>query len=117
MTSSHEKRKYCRVPFTTRIDIVMEPHGENIILSAELKDLSLGGIFVQTERKFPEGTPCDVIIYLAGTVEGITLQIHGKIVRRTETGVGIVFDVMDLDTYTHVKNIVRYNSNEDERQS
>ncbi len=115
MIPSQEKREYSRVSFTTRIDVTMDPNGENIALSVDSRDLSLRGVFAQTERKFSAGTPCDVVIYLTGSIEGIKLQIQGKVVRQDEAGVGIIFDAMDLDTYTHLKNIVRYNTGEDEK--
>ncbi len=116
MTSSQEKRKYSRVPFVTRIDVTMETHGEHVALSVDSKDLSIRGVFAQTERSFPQGTPCAIVIYLTGSVEDIKLQIQGKVARQDKTGTAIVFDAMDLETYTHLKNIVKYNKNEDESQ-
>ncbi len=111
--SSQEKRKYSRVDFTTRIDAVMEVSGDEILLEADSKDLSLRGAFVRTDEAVPVGTPCKVTIYLTGSVEQIPLHIQGTVARTADTGVGIVFDKMDLDTYTCLKNIVQYNSSDD----
>ncbi len=112
MSFSQEKRKFSRVPFSTRIDVVMDPHGDKTKLSLNSDNLSLRGAFVQTEKKFQQGTACNIIIYLTGSIEDIKLQIQGKVARQDNAGIGIVFDVMDVDTYTHLKNIVKYNKND-----
>ncbi len=109
MTPAKEKRKFSRVPFITRIDVIMDPHGEKMELSVDSKNLSLRGIFAQTEKKFQNGTDCSVIIHLTGSVEDIRLNIQGKVARQDKTGVGIIFETMDVDAYTHLKNIVKYN--------
>jgi hypothetical protein len=54
-----------------------------------------------------------VKICLTGTVEKIELVMKATVVRQTTKGVGIVFDSMDVETYSHLKNIVRYNQVED----
>ncbi len=109
--SSQEKRKYSRVDFSTRIDVRIDAVGNETLLEVDSRDVSLRGVFVRTRESFPVGTPCRLIIYLTGSMENIQLHIQGKVVRQAETGVGIMFDKMDLDTYTHLKNIVHYNSN------
>lgn len=109
-SKNDERRKYSRVRFTTVIQILLEADGEKINLEASSKDLSLKGIFVTTKKKFSSGIKCAIKVYLTGTIDKIELQIKGTIVRVGDTGMGIGFDSMDVDTYSHLKNIVRYNS-------
>jgi len=113
ISKKEERRKHSRVGFATRIDVRFVSGQETISLNANSKDLSLKGIFVQTETKFPLSTPCTVDIYLTGGVEEIKLEIQGETVRQTDDGVGIVFKSMDVETYTHLKNIVYYNGGDD----
>ena len=108
-----DRRKHVRVGFTTDIQIVIESGGNEVILAGSSKDLSLKGLFVTTQQKFLAGTACAVEVYLSGGVEKITLKINATIVRETENGLGIVFDSMDVDTYSHLKKIVYYNSIDD----
>lgn len=108
-----ERRKHSRVGFATRINVRLGTGKESICLEANSKDLSLKGIFVRTEELFPLETGCLVNIYLTGGVDEIKLEIQGRTVRLTDDGVGIVFESMDVDTYTHLKNIVYYNSGDD----
>jgi hypothetical protein len=113
VSNSDDRRKYSRVGFTTKIEILLEADGKQVILDANSKDLSQRGIFVQTDQTFPLETPCTVNVYLSGGVDDIKLEIQGSIVRKTDAGIGIVFESMDVDSYTHLKNIVRYNSGDD----
>ncbi len=113
-SNNEERRKHSRVGFATKIEVcLIMPGQENVCLDANSKDLSLKGIFVKTDASFPLETQCSVDIYLTGGVEQIKLEIQGKTVRQTDDGIGIVFQSMDVETYTHLKNIVYYNGGDD----
>ncbi len=108
VSNNDDRRKYSRVGFATEIKIVLKTK-DQLVLEGNSKDLSRKGLFVTTDQRFEPGTLCSVKIYLTGGVEKIELSIDGTIVRQTDTGIGIVFDSMDVDTYSHLKNIVHYN--------
>ncbi|MCP3941227.1 MAG: PilZ domain-containing protein [Desulfobacteraceae bacterium] len=108
-----DRRKYSRVGFATEIKIVLKVNEKQVKLEGHSKDLSQRGLFVSTDKRFASGTLCFVKIYLAGGIEKIELSIEGTVVRQTEIGIGIVFNSMDVDTYSHLKNIVYYNSVDD----
>ena len=108
-----ERRKYARVGFTTGIDIVFDSGDQRSVLKARSKDLSQKGLFVGTEDTYPLDTPCTVNVHLSGGVDDISLEIQGRVVRQADTGIGIVFESMDVDVYAHLRNIVRYNSEQD----
>jgi hypothetical protein len=76
------------------------------------RDLSLSGIFVYTDQKISVDTPCQVEISLSGTTDPLVLQMDGRIIRNEESGIAITFESIDLDSYTHLKNIVRYNADD-----
>jgi Tfp pilus assembly protein PilZ len=106
--NDENRRKHSRVGFATQIKIDLKIK-DHVTLEGNSKDLSLKGIFVSTPRRFARGTSCFVKIYLTGGIEKIELLVEGTIVRQTDTGIGIVFNSMDVDTYSHLKNIVHYN--------
>ncbi len=108
-----DRRGQLRVDFSTRIRIVLNIGGEPVELTGSSRDLSRKGIFVKTDRRFDLGSPCTVSLELTGSIDAINLEIKGTVVRQTETGVGISFDSMDVDTYAHLKNIVMYNQTDD----
>ncbi len=114
MTLSEEKgrRKHDRVLFSTRI-LLSFKNSENIDVTGNSKDLSLNGIFVDTDQTLEPDTPCVIVIVLSGGIEDVKLHINARVARVEAHGMGIIFDTMDLDSYTHLKNIVRYNSIKD----
>jgi c-di-GMP-binding flagellar brake protein YcgR len=110
--SNHEKRRYSRVGFSTAIEILIQADGKETRLKGNSKDLSLKGIFVDAGTGFAPGTNCLVNVYLTGGIDKIELQMKGTVVRMSDHGMGLIFDSMDVDTYSHLKNIVYYNSSD-----
>jgi len=115
MTASNNdnRRKFDRVEFSTPINIILDIDGKAVELSGSSKDLSMKGIYIDTARRFKPGTPCSVKIHLTGSSEKIELIMQASITRQTGEGMGICFESMDVDTYAHLKNIVKYNCMED----
>lgn len=113
MISDEEKgrRKHDRVAFVT--NILLSSKNFEIDVTGNSRDLSLKGMFVHTEEILEANTPCVIIIILSGGVKDIKLSINARVARVEAHGMGIVFDTMDLDSYTHLKNIVQYNSTKD----
>ena len=108
-----ERRKYSRVDFATTTLMQLEVDGEKINFQGSSCDLSLKGVFISTNNRFALKTKCSIKIYLTGTIDKIELLMNGIIVRSDKSGVGIEFDSMDVDTYSHLKNIINYNSMDD----
>jgi len=105
-----EKRRHTRVDFLT--SILLRTKGSEILASGHSKDLSLKGVFVSTEEKLEKGTKIEVEIILSGGGNTIELFMEAVVARVEPHGMGIDFKTMDLDTYTHLKNIVLYNKQE-----
>lgn len=110
VSNNDDRRKHSRVGFSTVIKILLEADGKQVSLDANSRDLSLKGIFISTEAKYSTGTKCIVKVYLTGGIDKIELSMKGTVVRGSDNGMGIVFDSMDVDTYSHLKNVVYYNS-------
>lgn len=102
------RRHYQRVPFSTKIILIYSDN--QIDVTGSSMNLSVKGLFVKTRAKVSAGMECQVKIILSGSIDDLELLIHARVTRVEEIGIGIVFDTMDLETYTHLKNIVQYNS-------
>ena len=113
VSDNDDRRKNERVGFTTPIHIAIVADGRKMDVQGSTKDLSLKGLFIETQDKIPIGTKCSVEVSLTGSIDQIVLRMKATIVRKTERGLGIAFDSMDVDSYTHLKNIVQYNSMQD----
>lgn len=111
ISDKDDRRKYSRVDFITKIEIhMLDESGQEIQLSANSKDLSQRGVFVKTDKRPVLDTTCRVSVYLSGGIEDLRLDIQGRIVRHTDAGFGVAFESMDVDTYTHLKTLVLYNT-------
>lgn len=110
MQNENERRQRIRVEFETRIKLTVgdrEYHAEG-----SSRDLSLNGVFIRTDAEVETGSRCRLSIYLSGMVEETALEIEGAVVRVEENGLAVSFESMDLASFTHLKNIVRYNTSD-----
>lgn len=104
-------RKFSRVRFNVRATVRVADrqfHGA-------VENLSMSGMFLVTNEQLEEGEPADITIALSGTMPEIAVKFSGAVTRITEDGVGFTFEKMDLDSYTHLKNIIAYNSDDAEK--
>ncbi|MCF8044764.1 MAG: PilZ domain-containing protein [Desulfarculaceae bacterium] len=104
-----DRRRHKRVDFSTRIRVLLDADDRQIDLAGDSKDLSLKGIYILTDERVAEGTKCSLKIFLTGGVDDIELKMESTVARVDEKGLGVTFDSMDVDSFTHLKNIVKYN--------
>lgn len=109
----HERRKGIRVDFDTDVTVIAD--GLETRYKGSSKDLSLRGVFISTNINLPVSTVCQVEIKLYGLENELVLKMKGHVVRGTNDGFAIYFDSVDLDSYTHLKNIVKYNAPDSDR--
>lgn len=108
-----ERRRHKRVDFSTQIRVLLDADERQIDLVGDSKDLSLKGLYILTDERVSEGTKCSLKVFLTGGMEEIELKMESTVARVDEKGLGITFDSMDVDSFTHLKNIVNYNSIDD----
>ncbi|MFW5862149.1 MAG: PilZ domain-containing protein [Spirochaetota bacterium] len=106
-----EKRKTSRVEFDIRASI----HYNGNSSEGDVRDLSLQGLFLETEQDVPAGTRLTVDISLQGSTSDLVLKVMGTVVRHENGGIAIHFDEMDLDSFIHIRNIVSYNEGDGDK--
>jgi hypothetical protein len=104
-------RKFSRVRFHVGATIRIADRQ----FQGAVENLSMTGMFLVTSELLVEGDLADITIALSGSVPEITVNFNGKVTRTTEAGAGFTFDKMDFDSYTHLKNIITYNSDDAEK--
>lgn len=104
-------RKFSRVNFT--VDATIKAAERQF--QGEVKDLSMSGMFMLTGEQLQLGDPVDITIILTGTSPEIHVNFSGDVSRIDENGIGFTFKMMDLDSYTHLKNIIAYNIDDAEK--
>ena len=110
MESTSNRREFTRV----RVNILSELRaGGSVDISGTLANVSVNGMFLNTEAHLPEDAACEVSIFLEGGEEPATIQIEGKVIRNGPWGMAIQFTkILGLESLTHLQNLVLYNSGE-----
>ncbi|MEN8190231.1 MAG: PilZ domain-containing protein [Thermodesulfobacteriota bacterium] len=102
-----ERRQKKRVRFKT--GVVLKTEWNEFSADAHSRDISLDGIFIQTDAPLEIGQFCELDITLSGTSSKLQLTVKGRVVRREDQGIAIKFTEFDIDSYIHLKNLVLYN--------
>jgi hypothetical protein len=110
-SNQDDRRRHTRVDFSTKI--LLKARDVEIETTGSTRDLSMKGVYVSTDRQVPLGTECQVTVLLSGGIETLTLSMKARVARVEAGGIGLSFDSMDLESYTHLKNILMYNADTD----
>ncbi len=107
-----EKRQFSRVSFHVAAIIKYQEQ----IYEGEISDLSLRGVFLQTNAPLELRDEFEIEINLMGNSdETEKIHIFARVVRKSDGGFGILFERTDLDSFVHLKNIVDYNGADPEK--
>ncbi|AJE04009.1 PilZ domain-containing protein [Geobacter pickeringii] len=103
-----EQRRFRRVSFVTESFIA----AGNQRLKATLEDLSLRGalLTLAEEPPFAPGDSCSVSIALANS--NIVLEFEAEVAHLRGMQVGVKIVRIDLDSMTHLRSIIEFNSAE-----
>jgi hypothetical protein len=88
-----ERRQVPRIPF--KATSVVTETGSSQMVVAQTTELSRFGCFVQTVKPYPQGTRVHIEIAEAGT----TFVATGLVAYVTEDGMGVVFSMVESESY------------------
>ncbi|MFZ0928854.1 MAG: PilZ domain-containing protein [Syntrophobacteraceae bacterium] len=103
-----ERRKNRRVPF----QVIATVQTGQISTNGMVDNLSMKGMFFTTRETLPGGNPLEISIILSGSTSLLSIKLKGRVVRQTEAGIAIEFQEMDLDSFTHLRNIIAQNTDD-----
>jgi hypothetical protein len=99
-------RHFSRVPFRIEAQ-VQSDHGT---FYGEVKNLSLKGMYVAVPESHPVGEAVDIKIYLAHDNPVVMIEVQGEVVRTDSEGIAVRFTKVDLESFTHLRNVVSLNT-------
>ncbi len=106
--AENDKRQNVRVAFQVDIEVIFDELKINV--TGDSSNISLSGVYVKTDKTVPLHTPCQVVLYLSGTTEPMALTMSGHVARKDAGGFAVNFESMDLDSYSTLKQILRFNT-------
>ncbi len=104
-----ERRKNTRVDFHTTVDVSFP---DVAYTACPTENLSTKGVFVDNIPDRSLGDTCSIVLKLTGSATDLSLSMSGEVVRLVKEGVGIHFSEMDLDSFSHLRQIIYYNSDD-----
>lgn len=104
------ERRFSRVPFRIEAE-VQSDHG---IFYGDVRNLSLKGAFITVPESHPLGEKVDIKIFLAHDDPVVMIEVLGEVVRADPEGIAVRFTRVDLDSFTHLRNVVALNSGDDD---
>lgn len=84
-----EKRKRRRVPFRTQVVLKI---GTEVLIETTSADISMNGVLIETDKKVPLGSPCELEIVLSGKTSKLAMYVKGSVARQDVSCIGIKFD-------------------------
>lgn len=106
-----DRRNFSRVGF--RVSALLQAEG--VAIKGEVSDVSLHGLYMETEEQLPVGTPVEVTIYLSATPEPIVINVKGTVARLVPGGIGCSFDKMDVESFAHLRSIISYQGGDESK--
>lgn len=88
---------------------------EGVAIKAEVKDVSLHGLYLETPELLPLGTPVELTIYLSSTPDPIVINVSGVVARLVPGGIGCAFEKIDVDSFAHLRSIIAYQGGDESR--
>jgi hypothetical protein len=113
MSDQGPQREFTRVKRAIEAEL---SSGEET-LRGQVRDISLKGLFVLCEPRWQVDTHCFVVVLLGLDSAG-ALRVEGKarVARVEADGLGVeFFELLGLESYWHLRNIVLYNADDPER--
>ena len=99
-----DRRSFSRVDF--RVSALLQAEG--VAIKGEVSDVSLHGVYMETEEVLPVGTPVEITIYLSAAAEPVVINVKGTVARLVPGGIGCAFDKMDVESFAHLRSIISY---------
>lgn len=104
------QREFTRVRTTIPLDCIL---ADGRTLSGTTRDISLNGCYVADVEAPPEDTPCTVVLHLDGRGGMVQVRANGVVIRSRSAGFALHFqELVELDSYEHLRNLVRYNASD-----
>lgn len=108
-TSEENRRRFSRVLFNRTARLYL---GGRRYEHEKIRDLSIGGVFVEGQYKANPGEICELELHESGRHSSLILRFTARIVRITDDGVALEFIDMGPDAYMFLQTMVLYSSDD-----
>lgn len=94
----HRKRDRYALDVPVKLSAIAENNAD--ILDAHLVNISSGGVYLESQQRFPEGRqvnlelrlPVNRLLEMIGEQKKVLVRVNGRVVRSEESGMAIQFN-------------------------
>jgi len=90
MKPDKDKRKRLRIDFEAQVKLWFE--AIDVTLNAKMKNISINGIFVETDKIIPLNTPCQINVIITALHSRLTIETSGFVSRLDPSGLAVKFE-------------------------
>lgn len=109
--STPERRRAPRIVFESSATLRYD-QGQVLEVRVDTRNISLTGLYLETDTRIPVETHCKIKIQLTGATSKMDFKVRGVVCRHDQTGMGITFTHLDEDSYLHIINLVNLHAAE-----
>ncbi len=104
MSERIEHRQYARAPIFLDVQVRL---GAGVLVEGHARDISLNGLFLQTERSLPLGTRVKIKMTVGTSAEKTVINCGGSVSRVDAQGVAIKVGQIDDESMAQLCGIIR----------
>lgn len=100
-----EKRNFVRVDLPECASIKHDAQ----MFFANVKNVSLQGLFLTTTQQIPAQTPLQITVYVS---PNSSIHLNADVVRCDDDGIGVRIKRMDVNSFVHLRNAITARCND-----
>ncbi|BCO09281.1 hypothetical protein GF1_16570 [Desulfolithobacter dissulfuricans] len=108
-TTGRGRRRFSRVNFNRLARLYLGGRWHEY---AQIKNLSLGGVFIEGQYEADVGETCELELYENARSSSLVLTLTARVVRVDDDGLGLEFVDVEPNTYMFLQTIVLYHSDD-----
>jgi len=107
--SEQEKRRFVRIHFERQVQV---DFFSEIYDQGEVKNISLGGVYISGQFPHQVGDKCHVTVVQRGNKTYLTLKALAVVVRSDDEGIGLQFTSMSFESLLSLEMILIFEARE-----
>lgn len=107
--SLQDQRRFVRVTVGLSVEIVVPGQG---MIVGRLRDVGLGGLFVECEERLPLGTGCMLAVVLDGAEPPVRIEGVGQVIRAGGGGLAIQIAGVEESSLAHLLRLIELNAHD-----
>lgn len=109
MSKVVEKRRFTRAKVAVRVEVRLDC---GVLIEGRACDVSLNGLFLETERSLPLRSRVRVKMVVGGGLGEAHIECAGIVSRLDWRGVAIELDQVAAESIEHLRELVRYDASD-----